>query len=114
MVTPEQFTQFALSFAGTIAVPHFERTAFKVINKRIFATLHEESETVNLKFSQVDQSVYCLINKDTIYAVENKWGLQGWTTFKLREVDSQIMIDALNTAYNETLQLAKKNSHKKL
>lgn len=35
----EQFYQMALSFPGVIEHPHFDRTAFKVRDKRIFATL---------------------------------------------------------------------------
>lgn len=107
-MTYDQFGELALSFPYTIAAPHFDRTAFKVVGKRIFATLHKESETANLKFSPADQSVYCLINKEAIYPVNNKWGLQGWTTFQLANVDSQIMLDALDTAYNDVLKSKKK------
>ncbi len=107
-MTCDQFTELALSFPHTIAAPHFERTAFKVAGKRIFATLHEESETANIKFSPADQSVYSLIDKEAIYPVNNKWGLQGWTTFQLARVDKQLMLDALHTAYNEVLKTKKK------
>ena len=108
MITPDHFKQIALSFANTVAAPHFDRTAFKVVNKRIFATLHEPSKTVNLKFSPADQSVYCLIDKEAIHPVKNKWGLQGWTTFKLDKIDEQLMLDALDTAYKETLKTSQK------
>jgi len=107
-MTCDQFRELALSFPNTIAAPHFERTAFKVVNRRIFATLHEESKTVNLKFSPADQSVYCLIDKQAIYPVDNKWGLQGWTTFQLNRVDSHLMLDALSTAFNDVLKRKKK------
>lgn len=107
-MTSNQFSELALSFPHTMASPHFERTAFKVVGKRIFATLHEESESANVKFSPADQSVYCLIDKKAIYPVGNKWGLQGWTTFQLALVDRQIMLDVLNTAYNDVLKSKKK------
>lgn len=107
-MTCNQFRELALSFPHTIASAHFERTAFKVVDKRIFATLHEESETANVKFSPADQSVYCLIDKKAIYPVNNKWGLQGWTTFDLAKVDGQLMLDALHTAYNDVLKNKKK------
>ncbi len=83
-------------------------TPLIIAGKRIFATLHEESETANIKFSPADQSVYSLIDKKAIYPVNNKWGLQGWTTFQLARVDKQLMLDALNTAYNEVLKTKKK------
>ncbi len=107
-MTCDQFKEHALSFPHTIASPHFERTAFKVVNKKIFATLHEESETANVKLSPADQSVYCLINKEAIFPVNNKWGLQGWTTFQLPLVDAQLLLDALHTAYNDVLKNKKK------
>ncbi len=107
-MTCDQFRELALSFPHTIDSPHFDRTAFKVVGRRIFATLHQESETANIKFSPADQSVYCLIDKGAIYPVNNKWGLQGWTTFQLALVDNQLMLDALNTAYNDVLKSKKK------
>jgi hypothetical protein len=101
MITCEQFTQLALSFPNTIAAPHFDRTAFKQVNKKIFATLQVTSRTANLKFSPADQSVFALIDNQVIYPVRNKWGLQGWTTFELDKMDNEGMLDALDTAFRE-------------
>lgn len=107
-MTCRQFRELALSFPHTVEAPHFERTAFKVVGKRIFATLHEETKTANVKLSPADQSVYCLIDKEAIYPVNNKWGLQGWTTFQLSRIETQLMLDALDTAYNDVLKSKKK------
>lgn len=98
----------ALSFEGTEEKPHFDRTAFKVIGKRIFATLHEESETANIKFSEIDQSVYCTFDKDAVYPVPNKFGLQGWTTFELKKVPVELISDALLMAYNAVIEIKRK------
>jgi hypothetical protein len=103
-MTTEQFKQQALSFCGTEATQHFNRIAFRPMGKRIFATLHEEVQTVNLKLSPADQAVYCEINRDAIYPVENKWGIRGWTTFMLRYIDAQLMLDALDAAYTQALK----------
>lgn len=97
----EEFKEQALSFPNTIEAPHFDRRAFKVVNKRIFATLHEESGTANLKLSLSDQTFFCNLNRKAIYPVPNKWGEQGWTTFNLEKIESGLMMDALNTAFNE-------------
>ncbi len=102
-MTTEAFREMALSFPGTIENPHFDRAAFKVINKRIFATLHEASETVNIKFFKTDQPVFCSFDSKTVYPVPNKWGLDGWTTFELKKVPNELMLDALNTAYQDVL-----------
>jgi predicted DNA-binding protein (MmcQ/YjbR family) len=99
-MTNKQFSAMALSLPDTEENPHFDRRAFKVKGKRIFATLHEKSSTANLKLSPVDQSVFCLFDKNAVYPVPNKWGLQGWTTFVLKGVPKELMFDALNTARN--------------
>lgn len=103
-MTTEEFKALALSFPGTIESPHFDRVAFKVINKRIFATLHEASETANLKFAETDQSVFCSFDKRAVYPVPNKWGMHGWTTFELKRVPKELVLDALDTAYKEVIK----------
>ena len=100
MVNIETFKKIALSFEGTEAKPHFNRTAFKIINKRIFATLLEENATVNLLLSIADQKMYCEFDKNAVYPVANKFGLQGWTTFELSKIPVELISDALLTAYN--------------
>lgn len=108
MVTIKTFKQIALSFEGTEEKPHFNRTAFKVINKRIFATLHEESESANILLSKSDQQIYCSFDKSVVYPVPNKFGLQGWTTFELKFVPVELISDALLTAYNDVIKKNKK------
>ena len=103
-MTIDEFTELAFSFPEVEEHPHFDRRAFKVANRRIFATLHEESETANLKFSPADQSVFCSFNKKAVYPVPNKWGLQGWTTFELSKVPRELMLDALETAYEDVVK----------
>ena len=71
-MTIEDFRLLALSFPGTMEGPHFDRVAFKVENKRIYATLHKASAIVNLKLSVIDQSLFCSFNGDAIYQVPNK------------------------------------------
>lgn len=106
MITNEKFRQLALSFSGTEENPHFDRRAFKVIKRRIFATLHESSQTANLKLPRVEQSVFCDFG-DQVYQVPNKWGLQGWTTFELKRVPVELVLDALEVAYNDVLNPGK-------
>lgn len=108
----EEFRKLALSFPGTEEAPHFERTAFKVAGKRIFATLHEASGTANLKLPVNDQAVFCSFGKKVVYPVPNKWGLQGWTTFELKKIPVDLMQDALNTAYQDVFKTARKKRRK--
>ncbi len=108
MVNAETFKKIALSFDGTEQHPHFERTAFKVTGRRIFATLHEQHETANIVLSKEDQSVYCSFDESAVYPVPNKWGLQGWTTFELTKVPAELVSDALYTAYKTVLESKQK------
>jgi hypothetical protein len=85
-----------------MSAPHFDRTAFKVEGGRIFATLDEKSASANLKLSVADQKVFSEYEKGTIYPVPNKWGLKGWTTFELTDMESGIVLDALQCAYRES------------
>jgi len=99
MVDIETFKKIALSLDGTEQHPHFERIAFKVTGRRIFATLHEESASANVMLSKEDQSVYCSYDESAVYPVPNKWGLKGVTTFELKKVPVELVSDALYTAY---------------
>jgi hypothetical protein len=107
MVSNDRFREIALSLPGVEERPHFDRAAFKA--RIIFATLHEPSRTANLKFNEVDQSVFCEFEKG-VYPVPNKWGQQGWTTFELDKVPEELVKDALETAYRHSSQ--KYRSHR--
>ena len=84
-MTVKEFKDLALTFPGTEEKPHFDRTAFKVIEKKIFATLHEPSESVNIVLLVKDQEVFVAMNKG-IYPVPNEWGTHGWITFELKKI----------------------------
>jgi predicted DNA-binding protein (MmcQ/YjbR family) len=99
----KEFADMALSFNGTEEHPHFDRRAFKVQGKRIFATLHEDTKTVNVKLKAIDQSTLCAFNSSVVYPVPNKWGAKGWTTFHLESTPSGLMFDALTAAYQDAL-----------
>jgi predicted DNA-binding protein (MmcQ/YjbR family) len=107
-MTAAEFREMALSFPGTEENPHFDRAAFKVIKKRIFATLHEATETANLKLLPAEQRVFSSFDKKSAYPVPNKWGLQGWTTFELKKIPNELMLDALNSAYQDVLKSTSK------
>ena len=98
MVTPEEAKTIALSFAGTDEKPHFNRTAFTV-NKKIFATLSFEDNTLNLKFTPQVQMIFCPPNSDVIFAIPNGWGRQGWTTINLDKANKKLVKSALDEAY---------------
>lgn len=67
-MSSEEFNDLALSFPRTPAHPHFDRIAFKVEGKKIFATLHEESKLANIILSLSEQELFCQMDK-AIYPV---------------------------------------------
>ena len=100
MISNQQFREMALSFAEASEIPHFQKTSFRV-NKKIFATLDENSARACLPFSEIDQSVFITFDKSVIYPVPNKWGKQGWTFIELQKIEEETMLDALKAAYRK-------------
>jgi len=103
-MTTSKFREYALALPGTIEQSHFDRLAFKVKNKRIFATLHKSDGSVNVRLPLVDQDVFSKFGNGAVYPVPNKWGHQGWTTFELGSVSDELLLDALETAYNDVFR----------
>lgn len=100
MVTTEEFRQMALALPDAVEQPHFEATSFR-INKKIFATMHENIHRVCLMLTVEDQSVFCLHSEGVIYPVPNKWGQKGATYVELEKVEHpELLQDALQQAYN--------------
>lgn len=57
-MTVKEFENFALSFEGMIEKSHFEKTVFKVIDKRIFATILEEMASLNIVLPIKDRGCF--------------------------------------------------------
>jgi len=98
MVTTELVRQLALQFAESTEEPHFEKTSFRVKGK-IFATMNESDTTLVLKFTEVQQSVFCVFDTTVCYPVPNKWGKQGWTIVQLSKATQELVADCLKTSY---------------
>jgi predicted DNA-binding protein (MmcQ/YjbR family) len=109
MIDAKAFQEMALSFENTEQVPHFERIGFKVIGRRMFATYLEENNTANVFLTPSEQKAFCNADKKNIYPVPNKWGEKGATTFDLRHVDKEILMEALRSAYEDIITAKKKS-----
>lgn len=107
MITGEIFTEMALSFSGTEQKTHFERTGFKVVGKRMFATYLQENNTANVFLATSEQAIFCKMDGDNIYPVPNKWGEKGATTFELNRVSKELVMEALISAYKEVMKKKK-------
>ncbi|MDQ6812932.1 MAG: MmcQ/YjbR family DNA-binding protein [Bacteroidota bacterium] len=100
MVSIDTFRKLALSFPETTEDLHFEKISFRV-KKKIFATYDDKNKKACVRLSEIDQDIFSLVDKTIIYAVDNKWGKQGWTLIELEKVQSDLFSDALTTAYCE-------------
>lgn len=108
MINAKAFEELALSFPGTEAGPHFDRTGFKVTGKRMFATYLEKDNTANIFLAPEEQAVFCKMDAVNIYPVANKWGEKGATTFVLDAVAKELVMEALLSAYSEIMKPGKK------
>lgn len=102
-MTPKDFSRLALSFPETETYPHFDRVAFKVKGRRIFATLLEREGAANIVLTVEEQKEFCRAGKENIFPVPNKWGEKGWTTFLLGNAAAEEVQAALTLAYEAVL-----------
>jgi predicted DNA-binding protein (MmcQ/YjbR family) len=100
MISINTFRKLALAFPEATEELHFEKTSFRV-KKKIFATYDDKNKRACIKLSEIDQDVFCSVDKAIIFAVDNKWGKQGWTLIEMTKVNKNLFIDALTTAYCE-------------
>ena len=96
----ELLIKLSSSFPEVTEEPHFEKTSFRV-RKKIFVTYDQAKNQACVKLSVVDQNVFSTISEGAVFSVPNKWGQQGWTLIELDKVNSDILKDALITAYCE-------------
>jgi predicted DNA-binding protein (MmcQ/YjbR family) len=100
MISISTLSALALSFPEATEEAHFEKTSFRV-KKKIFATYDAATHRACIKLSEIDQDVFSLAAKGSIFKVPNKWGKQGWTYIDLKSVDAALFVEALTTAYCE-------------
>lgn len=105
MATGKDLHRMALALEGTVAAPHFDRTAFKVA--RTYVTLSGDALTANFKFTPDEQELKCLTAPEAFAPVPNKWGEQGWTTATLAKLSTAELKAALATAWAHALPTRK-------
>ncbi len=98
MVNLEKFRKIALAYPEVMEDTHFDKISFRV-KKKIFATYNPKNNQASVKLSLSDQDLYALIDKNTIYAVPNAWGRQGWTIVELSTIKEEIITAIIRSAY---------------
>lgn len=100
MITIATARKLILAMDGILEKPHFNTVSFRFRNK-ILLTLDEEKQRACVKLTPEDQDVFCLVDKQIIYPVPNKWGVQGWTFVELRLVPRAMFVNILKVAHQE-------------
>lgn len=100
MISVDDARKLAMAFPGTVERPHFDRASFRAGDKRIFMTMKEDEQFAVLMLTPEDQSVFIKSPDGAVYAVPNKWGLQGATIFNLKKAKKSLFKDALTCAWN--------------
>lgn len=98
MATIEHLRKIAVALPEVTEEPHFEKISFRV-KKKIFITYDPDKKWASAKLSVIDQDIFSKASKGSIYAVENKWGLQGWTIIELSKVNKSLFTDIIKAAY---------------
>ncbi len=96
-MSADDFRRLALGFRETVAEPHFDRTAFRVV--RTYATLAPDGLTANIRFTPEQQAFKCMLAPDAFSPVAGGWGKQGWTTARLDRLTEPELTDALLIAW---------------
>jgi hypothetical protein len=102
MVSIADARKIALNLPQSIEAPHFHLASFRV-NKKIFATIHEDKNYMMVKLSPVEQSVFCKVGEEVIFPVPGKWGLKGATFIDLGKVTRPLLKDALQHAWKKCI-----------
>ncbi len=93
-----------LSKTGVTALPHFEKTSFRVM-KKIFATVDRDGKILCVKLSEMDQSLFGAFDATVVYPVPNKWGKKGWTFVVPDKMPEETLKDILEAAYQEVAKI---------
>jgi len=100
-----------LSFAGTTAASHFDRTVFKL--HRTFAILAADGASANIHLALDEQAHSAGLQPRVFRRVPNKWGDQGWTTVSLTEIDGGLLHTVLKNAWRAAHRPPRSRSRKK-
>ena len=98
-MTPNEFRELALSFPEAIESAHMHHPDFRVGGK-IFATLgYPNEDSAMVKLSADDQRGFIAISPGVFQLAKGAWGRQGSTIVCLPAAKTEIVREALTTAW---------------
>jgi len=105
MADAADLRRIALALPGVAEHPHFDRRAFKA--RVTFATLAPDELTANIKFAPDEQALKCAVAPEAFAALDNAWGLRGWTRATLAALSEPELRAALDMAWRHAAPKAK-------
>lgn len=101
MISKARFKKLVLSFSEAMEAPHRDMVCYKIKGK-IFVTHNYNENRCCVRLSQEEQSLFCMIDSNIIYAVPNKFGKYGWTLVNLKLIKKEMLMEVLTAAYCTT------------
>jgi cell wall assembly regulator SMI1 len=99
MISLKTAREMLLKLEGVTEKDHFENDTFYT-NKRIFATIVNAKNNVNVRLPLDLQKSYLETDGEVFIEVNNAWGRQGWTTIQLEFIDKILFSDVIKVAWN--------------
>ena len=100
-MTTDEFREMALSFPHAEELSHMGHPDFRVGGK-IFATISPDPDKAMVKLTPDDQQNYLRIQPAAFEPASGAWGTGGATMVRLASADSEIVRDALRSAWRNT------------
>ena len=97
-MTAYDFRRIALGLGEAVEGAHMGHPDFRVHN-RIFASLNAEHTIGNVKLTPDEQQRFIAIDATVFVPASGAWGLQGWTAVHLVTADSEVVGEALTSAW---------------
>jgi hypothetical protein len=99
-MTTDDFREMALSFPGTYESAHMNHPDFRVVNGKIFATLHYPDDGFAMvKLPPDQQASFVQMDPKAFMPVAGAWGKQGATNVRLKTVKEESLRGALTLAW---------------
>jgi hypothetical protein len=101
-MTPDEFRAMALSFAGATEGEHMRHPDFRA-HGRVFATLaYPDAAWGMVKLPAADQKHLVEMHPQAFVPAKGAWGLRGSTLVRLDAVKADVLVQALDMAWQNS------------
>ena len=108
-ITAQDFRRIALALAGAVEGAHMGHPDFR-IDKRIFASLHDNNQFGMVKLTPVQQASFIDDHPGAFAPEAGAWGRSGCTRVILSAVEEDALGEALTLAWRNTRKVTGQKS----